>query len=183
MLEDWLDQLWLPATAVPGVLPLWLLLDPRDVLDKKSQVRRDRLLPLYLRSVVAAACGVEVQGMVIGRDASLHIQALPPSIAQQSLQDLLALWLQGMQQPLPLPYKTGLALAAPMGDMAAAATAYEGGFQQHGECEDMSWQRLFPDFAALAEDGQLPRLAQTIYEPMHAWCDSCVEVIAQGDAA
>ena len=183
VLEDWLDQLWLPSTSVPGVLPLWLLLDPRDVLDKKGHVRRDRLLPLYVRSVVAAACGVEVQGMVIGRDASLHIQALPQLVAQQALQDLLALWLQGMQQPLPLPYKTGLALAAPMGDMAAAATAYEGGFKQHGECEDMSWHRLFADFAALSEDGQLPGLAQTVYVPMHAWCDSCVEVIAQGDAA
>jgi exodeoxyribonuclease V gamma subunit len=183
VLEDWLDQLWLPPSAVPGVLPLWLLLDPRDVLDSKRQVRRDRLLPVYLRSVMAAACGVEVQGMVMGRDASLHIQPLPEGVGRQCLQDLLALWLQGMQQPLPLPYKTGLALAAPMGDMQAAATAYEGGFKHRGECEDMNWQRLFADFAALAEDGQLPGLAQTVYVPMHAWCDSCVEVIAQGEPA
>ncbi|WP_312564947.1 exodeoxyribonuclease V subunit gamma [Comamonas sp.] len=183
VLEDWLEPLWLPASTVPGVLPLWLLLDPRDVLDSKGQVRRDRLLPIYIRSVVAAACGVEVQGMVIGRDACLHVQAMPQVLAQQALQDLLALWLQGMNQPLPLPYKTGLALAAPMGDMQAAASAYEGGFKYRGECEDMSWQRLFEDFAALAEDGQLLGLAQTVYVPLHAWCDSCVEVIGQGDAA
>ncbi|WP_313602545.1 exodeoxyribonuclease V subunit gamma [Comamonas jiangduensis] len=180
VLEDWLDPLWLPASPVPGVLPLWLLLDPRDVRDSKGQVRRDRLLPVYIRSVVAAACGVEVQGTVIGRDASLHVQAMPKALAQQALQDLLALWQQGMNQPLPLPYKTGLALAAPMGDMQAAASAYEGGFKHHGECEDMSWQRLFADFAALTEDGQLPGLAQTVYVPLHAWCNSCVQVVCEG---
>jgi hypothetical protein len=39
---------------------------------------------------------------------------------------------------------------------------------------------LFTDFAALTEDGQLPGLAQTVYVPLHAWCDSCVQVVCEG---
>ena len=182
VLEDWLDQLWLPARDVPGVLPLWLLLDPRDVCEKNADLaRRDRLLPVYVRSLVAAACGVEVQGVVVGRDASLHIQPLARSAAQPALQALLDVWLQGMQQPLPLPYKTGLAMAAE--GEAAAAQAYEGAYMRPGECLDMSWQRLFADFEALCEDGQLPALAQTVYAPMHAWCADCVQVVPTGAGA
>ena len=178
-LEDWLDQLWLPAGDVPGVLPLWMLLDPRDVCDSKGFVRRDRLLPVYLRSLVAAASGVEVQGVVIGRDARLHIQPMAQAEAVEALQQLLALWLQGMQQPLALPYKTGLAMAAE--GVHAAASAYEGGFKHRGEREDMSWQRLYPDFAALFDAGDLNALAQAVYAPMHAWCEACVEVVTSGE--
>ena len=175
VLEDWLDQLWLPPGSAPGVLPTWMLMDPRDVLDAKRQPRRDRLLPVYVRSLVAAACGVEVQGMVVGRDACLHVQPMDGDAACSALQALLELWLQGHNQPLPLPFKTGLALA--LGDVHAAVSAYEGGFKHHGEYEDMSWQRLFPDYAALVEDGQLEPLAQTVYAPMHAWCASSVAVV------
>ena len=175
VLEDWLEPLWLPAQQAPAVLPVWVLMDPRDVLDAKRQPRRDRLLPVYVRSLVAAACGVEVQGMVVGRDACLHVQAMDADEARAALQALLALWLQGLQQPLPLPFKTGLALA--MGDALGAAAAYEGGYKHRGECEDMSWQRLFPDYDSLAADGQLEALAQQVYLPMHAWCGSSVAVV------
>ncbi|MBD9403528.1 exodeoxyribonuclease V subunit gamma [Comamonas sp. CMM02] len=175
VLQDWLDQLWLPSAQSAGVLPIWLLIDPRDVLDAKRQPRRDRLLPVYIRSLVAAACGAEVQGMVVGRDACLHVQPMDEAEARSTLQTLLQLWVQGHDQPLPLPAKTGLALA--MSDLNAAVSAYEGGFKHRGECEDMSWQRLFPDYAALAEDGQLEPLAQSVYAPMHAWCASSLAVV------
>lgn len=116
--------------------------------------------------------------MVVGRDACLHVQSMDADEAHTALQVLLALWLQGLQQPLPLPFKTGLALAA--GDALGATAAYEGGFKHRGECEDMSWQRLFPDYESLAADGQLEHLAQQVYAPMHAWCDSSVAVVEWG---
>lgn len=173
VLEDWLDPLWLPSGDAPGVLPTWMLLDPRDVLDDKRQPRRDRLLPVYVRSLVAAACGVEVQGMVVGRDACLHIQPMDAPEAQRALQALLDVWRAGHNQPVPLPFRTGLAQA----DIKAAVSMYEGGFNSRGESEDMSWQRLFPDYAALSADGQLETLAQIVYAPMHAWCDRSVDVV------
>ena len=113
--------------------------------------------------------------MVVGRDACLHVQPMDRAEAHSALQTLLQLWLQGHDQPLPLPAKTGLALA--LSDLNAAVSAYEGGFKHRGECEDMSWQRLYPDYAALAEDGQLEPLAQAVYAPLHAWCASSVAVV------
>ena len=182
VLEDWLDQLWLPPSEAPGVLPTWVLLDPRDVLTAKREVRRERLLPVYVRSLVAAACGLEVQGMVVGRDACLHIQPMEREAARSALNDLLQVWLAGQQQPLPLPHKT--AMAAAQDDATAAMIAYQGGFNRHGECEDMTWQRVFPDYEALAADGQLMALARVVYGPLHAWCDSSVAVVEWGrDAA
>jgi len=174
VMEDWLDQLWSPAQAVPGIAPLWLQMDPRDVL-KNGALRKDKLLRLYVRSLVAAACGVDVQGVLIGRDAALHLQPMAQSAAQEALRALLSIWLQGQNQPLPLPSNTGMALAWE-GD-EAAAQAYEGGFNFGGECEDMCWQRVYPDFEALSADGQLHDLAEAVYGPMQAWIDQCVEVV------
>ena len=173
VLEDWLDQLWAADHEVAGVAPVWLQLDARDVLDKDGELRRDKLLRVYLRSLVAAACGVEVQGVLIGRDTALHVQPMAQDVAQQALPDLLELWLQGQQSPLPVPMKTGMAMA--WQDEAAARTAYEGGFVGNGEAEDMYWQRLYPDFQMLNADGRLHDLALAIYGPMEVWLQQCVE--------
>lgn len=173
VLEDWLDQLWAAEHEVAGVAPVWLQLDARDVLDKDGELRRDKLLRVYLRSLVAAACGVEVQGVLIGRDTALHVQPMAQDVAQQALPDLLELWLQGQQSPLPVPMKTGMAMA--WQDEAAARTAYEGGFVGNGEAEDMYWQRLYPDFQMLNADGRLHDLALAIYGPMEVWLQQCVE--------
>ncbi len=56
-LEDWMDATAGCPPPVPGVLPLWLLLDPRDVRTAKGRYAAIKLLPVYIRSVVAAACG------------------------------------------------------------------------------------------------------------------------------
>ena len=116
--------------------------------------------------------------MVVGRDTCLHVQPMDEGAAQAALQDLLQLWLQGHDQPLPLPFKTGLALA--LADAHAAVSAYEGGFKHRGECEDMSWQRLFPDYEALASGTDVEGLAQRVYAPLHAWCDHSVVNVGWG---
>lgn len=178
--EDWLDQLWAPAAAVEAFAPLWLHMDPRDVLNRKRELRKDKLLPLYVRSLVAAASGVEIQGVVVGRDTALHLQPMAPAAAQAALCTLLDIWLQGQRQPLPLPARTGMAWV--WDSEEAAAQTYEGGFRTPGECEDMCWQRVYPDFEALLADGNLPALAQAVYGPMQDWITQCVEVVGWSHA-
>ena len=173
VLEDWLEPLWASAQEVAGVAPMWLQMDPRDVLDKEGHLRKDKLLRVYLRSLVAAACGVDVQGVLIGRDTALYVQPMAQPAAQQALRDLLDVWLQGQQSPLPLPMHTGMAMA--WEDEAATITAYEGGYLSTGDGEDMYWQRLYPDFQALNADGRLHDLALVIYGPMEVWLQQCVE--------
>lgn len=185
VIEDWLEPLWAPIAA-HATVPLWLQMDPRDVL-KKGELRKDKLLPVYVRSLVAAACGVEVQGMVVGRDTALHVQPMAQAQAQAALRELLEIWLQGQSQPLPLPLRTSMTVA--WDDDVNAAQVYEGGHRIPGECEDMCWQRLFPDFEALSANGQLHDLAQAVYGPMQAWIIDCVQDMgwshtkAQGERA
>ncbi len=176
-LQDWLPPLWLPGTA--SALPTWIALDPRQLAiddEKKGpQLRPDKLLPHYLQSVVAAACGQPVAGILIGLGHSLHIRPMEPDAARNQLDTLLALWQQGQDSPLPLPFKTALALLDK--DLGAAHTTYEGGFDDKPPPEiDAYWQRLYPDFDALVEDGQFEALAPQALRGLLQWCGECVEV-------
>ena len=115
--------------------------------------------------------------------------------AREVLDHLLAIWLQGQQAPLPLPFKTALAMAA--GDLSQDAAAhqkmlqeaekvYDGddGFNEdRAEVKDMCLARVFPDFDALVEAqtpwGQnLQSLAVQVYGPLRVWSEQCVTAIA-----
>jgi len=180
-LQDWLPPLWQRADALPYELPTWIDIDPRELAvddaQKGPQPRPDKLLPYYLRSLAAAACGQPVAGMVIGMGHCLHITPMAPDAAHAALDALLALWLQGQAAPLPLPFKAGLALLQK--NLAAAATAYEGGFDNKPAPEiDAYWQRLYPDFEALTADGQCQTLASRALAPLLQWCADCVQAQA-----
>ena len=171
VLEDWLDQLLMPAGDASAV-PIWLTLDPRDVTDKQGTVRLDKLLPIYLQSLVASACDVEVKGLLLGRDLCLRVQPMDPATARLALDDLLDLWRTGQHAPIPLPRKTGLMLSSDKPEKAV--DAYEGGFNSEGEVTDVYWARLYPDYETLAADGRLYEFAPRVYGPMHQWCKECV---------
>ncbi|WP_367068590.1 exodeoxyribonuclease V subunit gamma [Oryzisolibacter sp. LB2S] len=181
LLQDWLPPLWLRADALSCELPTWIDIDPRHLAvdDAKSgpQPRPDKLLPHYLRSLAAAACGQRVAGVVVGLGHSLAISPMEPDAARSQLDALLALWQQGQAAPLPLPFKTALALLEK--DIDAAWTAYEGGFDNKPAPEiDAYWQRLYPDFAALTADGQFEDLAPMALQGLLQWCRECVEARA-----
>ena len=112
---------------------------------------------------------------------------MDPDLARSALDDLLDIWLKGQDQPLPLPRKTGLALAGDKPDQAV--DAYEGTFTSDGECSDIYWARLYPDFESLDLDGRLQEFAPQVFGPMHRWCEECVrcvswtDITAAGEAA
>ncbi|GAA3992289.1 exodeoxyribonuclease V subunit gamma [Comamonas faecalis] len=181
-LQDWLPTL-LHAPQNPAAAPLWLDMDPRELSEKdgkNQRARADRLLPYYLRSLVAAACGQTAGALVVGLSQCLHIAPMPAAAARNALDALLALWRHGQSQPLPLPLRTALALLT-QGE-AKAVAAYQGSFQGVAEGGDPYWARLYPDYAALAHDGQLHDTAPQVHGPLLRWCQEQVRVQLWDDA-
>ena len=181
--EDWLDDLRVPDRDGEAV-PAWISLQARALLGTRGEVRPAAVLLPYLRSLVAAACGVQVQGIIVARDATLALQPMPPGEAMAQFQTLLQVWQAGQDSPLPLPLRTALAAAAAGEDLARAETAYEGdGFAQAGEADDACWARLFPDFDALTADGRFAPLAEAVHAPLLAWLADQVQVLEPGTLA
>lgn len=170
VLEDWVDGLHLSDAGADT--PVWLVLQASKWLDKKGEPRPDKLLPLWLRLLGAAALGQPVGARAVGQDAWLDIRPMPTDTAQAQLGMVLEAWRAGMQRPLPVPLKTALALAPDPGNLTKARTAYEGdsfgaGLQPEGA--EPCLARQYPDFAALQQDGQLAEWAQRLYVPLLDW--------------
>lgn len=188
-LDDWLEQLRLPATPA-GYAPAWIDLEPRDVTHlngQRVQPHPERLLPLYVRSLVAAACGISVDGWVVGREQCLHITPMSYDVARAALQDMLQAWVHGQYAVLPVPCRTALAWA--QSDVTQVGghsihkivPVYEGSFHARGEGQDLYWARLFPDFEALSADGRFAQWAGVLYAPLLAWCREHVALVAWED--
>ena len=182
LLEDWLDQLRQSAAGPTDVA--WLELMPRDVSEQpkgepQPRPKAIKLLHIYVRSVVAAACGVQVPGWVVGLDACLRVWPMDPQEAQAALQVLLQAWQLGQTQPLPVPSQTAWALVDQGSELAAQA-AYdgdEGNPYSRAECADAYWARLFEDFEQLAQDGQFAHWTPQLYAPVQAWASTYVQVL------
>ena len=182
VLDDWLDGLragggerdhprqraWLEL--VPGKL----CADP-----KTGSVRADKLITAWVRSVVASACGVLVQGMIVGRDATVTIQPMPPDEAHDALVTLMKAWRDGMSAPLPLPCKTALALVRGL-PPAHVAGVYEGsayaGSGSRGEVEEACLSRMYPDYESLCADGRFATFAERLFGPLSAWTKDYVSL-------
>jgi exodeoxyribonuclease V gamma subunit len=176
VLEDWVDHLRsgdLPPHAPDAQdarnCPVaWLELQPNKLLFKvrgKHFARPEKLLGAWVRSLATAASGALVQGVLVGRDGVVRIPPVPQAEAVGALQDLLQLWLDGMNAPLPLPSKTALALVAGKD----AVTTYEGGYMTNAEAKDACLARMYPDYDALTADGRFEDLAHVVYGPLLQW--------------
>ena len=164
---------------------MWLELTSSKLLQdaKKGTLRTDKLLAVWVRSLAAAASGVEVGGILVGRDATLRITPLEPESAQATLDDVLRAWREGMAGPLPLALRTGLALVTGKDAAAmAAAAAYEGSYQIEGDVTEPCVGRVYPDFDALIEDGRFAGLAHSICGPLAEWVTTHVQATPHGFA-
>jgi len=173
VLEDWVDHLRggdaLPDAqdAATGSVA-WLELQPSKLLTKiwkEYFARPEKLLGAWVRTLALAASGAQVQGILVGRDGVVRIPPMPQAEAVGALQDLLRLWLDGMNAPLPLPSKTALALVAEKN----AATTYEGAYMANAEVDDACLARMYADYDALTEDGRFEDLALAVYGPLLQW--------------
>lgn len=176
-MEDWLDQL--RAAAPAEAPPTWLALDTGRLLHdpKKQDLRAERLLLPWLRSLFAAAGGLPAHGLVVGRDASVAITPIAAEPARATLAQLLQAWREGLDAPLPLPLRTALAEL----EGAHPQRCYEGGDHAHGEVEEPCLARLYPDFEALSADGRFAELAERLYAPLRDWIAAHTAVRAHPD--
>ncbi len=199
VLHDWLDGLRCRPGAAQATAILLsaskLLDDKADSTQRKPQPHQ--LLPLYLRSLVASACGQPLAQWVVGRNGVLYLPPMDCASAPAALNPWLAAWQAGQAAPLPLPCKTALAWAeaytkelAATQDCSAAAqhaaskaqACYTPTFQaaerDYSEGGSLHWQRLFADFEQLTASGQLAALAPSLYQPLLDWGHHAVRVVA-----
>ena len=184
ILRDWIDKI--QANDVGE--RCWVDLEAGKLLSK-DKPRPNKLLTAWLRSMLASAAGQPLHGRLIGPDGEIRIQSMAGEEARNQLALVLEVWYQGMQEPLPLPLKTGLAAAQAIDkdDKSAVEKTYEGGGDQTSaemaEVQDMSLARMFPDFSALEEAStatgeRFYDLAERLYVPMLDWVRRCVSVHA-----
>ena len=185
-LEDWLDHLRQPNAMqsdeqqAPLHDVVWLDLEPgklcQNTAAKDLLPRYDKLLNIWVRSLLSGACGVRALGVVVAQDVVLTIAPMPQELARSMLGGLLDLWLSGMNAPLPLPPRTAIATVQAS---KSPAEQYEGGERLHGEVEEPCLARLFPDYESLQSDGRLVALAGLIYKPFLQWATDCVQLTVQ----
>lgn len=175
-MDDWIDQL-----RSNGVETVWLTQMSSKVTDKQGKPRGDKLIAMWLRQLAAAAAGMPVTGYLVARDAIVTMGALPRDEALEALRELVCLWRDGMNRPLPTACKTALALAQG-GDPRAV---YDGGFEISGENEELCLARLWPDFAALSAEPDFVDVSQALYGPLAGWLEQhiMIEAIDGGGAA
>jgi exodeoxyribonuclease V gamma subunit len=176
VLADWLTGAR-PA-GVDGGARVWLELTPGRVCDAKTKaLRRDRLIAPWVRMLVTSACGLPVQGLIVGRDAMVTVNPLPQPEAQAALATLMQAWRDGMTAPLPLASKTALARAAGAEDEVAVyeGKAFAGGAGggsnagSSGEVEEPCLARMFPDHEALTADGRFAAWTLSLFNPLLEW--------------
>ncbi|MDP5117065.1 MAG: exodeoxyribonuclease V subunit gamma [Burkholderiaceae bacterium] len=154
-------------------------LRPGKVLNSAGQARLYTLAPLWLGHLSANAAGVQTTTLQSGEDGLVALSPLPASNAQALLADLVTVYLQAWQRPLPLACISAcawlMATHFPTGKtkpeeiatkaVSAARQAFEGGFRQQGErATSPSLQRAFPEFEDLWTE--LPVWAERVYGPM-----------------
>jgi exodeoxyribonuclease V gamma subunit len=167
VLEDWIDQL-----RSAGEATAWLMQMSSRVCDKAGAPRGEKLIPMWLRQLAAAAQGQPVTGFLVARDAIVVMEPLEPLAARAALERIVALWREGMDRPLPAACKTGLALVMD-GD---PRSTYDGGFELSGEVEDPCLARLWPEFAALAAEAGFSDACRALYQPLADWLAQSVTV-------
>ena len=179
VMEDWLDQRF--AHSADGTGSIWLAFDAGKLIDnpKKMTLRPHKLIAAWVTSLLAAASDAPGDGVLIGRDALLHITAHDPHQAREQLSCLIEAWISGLGEPLPVAAKTALAFVQD----GNPALAYEGNERSIGEVDDPCLARCYPDFDALNRDGRFEQLARTLYAPLQAWATEHVAVTLHAAAA
>ncbi|PXW94970.1 DNA helicase/exodeoxyribonuclease V gamma subunit [Sphaerotilus hippei] len=154
-LDDWIEGLRRgpagEATLLSRSSSALMKPDP-DARPPARVLKPEAVVDVWVALVVAAAQGVPLQAVRLGRDAVVTLHPPEAALARAWLHDLVAAWNAARQHPLPLALKTALAAVA-SGTPEEARPAFEGaGFagSPPGERErDPALARAYPDFETL----------------------------------
>jgi len=170
-LEDWIDQL-----RSDGSNTVWLAHISSKVTNKSGTARGDKMIAMWLRQLAVAAAGMPVTGYLVARDAIVTMAPLARDAALAQLAEVVRIWRDGMDRPLPVACKTALALVQE-GD---PRSVYDGGFDISGESDDLCLARMWPDFAALSAQAEWEPYSRALYEPLAEWLEQHVTIDAIG---
>ncbi|MDH5591919.1 MAG: exodeoxyribonuclease V subunit gamma [Gammaproteobacteria bacterium] len=139
---------------------------------RMGKTKGSQLLSVWIQHLVLNCLqpeGVACESRLITENGDYQFQPVPE--AELLLHNLLELYWQGLQNPLPLFANTSYAFAQTSlnGGKAnpdiAIHTAWQGGQFLTGEMEDLYYQQLY---STPPLDGAFKTLALTVYEPLQA---------------
>ncbi|MCF7978029.1 MAG: exodeoxyribonuclease V subunit gamma [Chromatiaceae bacterium] len=142
---------------------LRLTLQPSRLLqdDKPKWYHLVRHWPAHL----AAQQAGPTTTCLLGPETEIMLSPLSIEEAETELCNLMSGYRRGLSELLPLACKT--AFASLMGEQGRPVTAYEGGFNQNGECmEHAGYRRFWPSYAALSGDTRFHALVDQLYRPL-----------------
>ncbi|RUO34224.1 exodeoxyribonuclease V subunit gamma [Aliidiomarina sanyensis] len=146
---------------------LAILLARPGSITEKQQPRWELLLDAMLKQLVANAAGHALRVWHFGLDTAIELPAVPRAQAYETLQGLIQMWWEGLQQPLPLARATAIKALMGAGENQLRDT-YEGGYQKKGEVEQSpELGRYYPTFEHLIESG-FSDWAERVYGPLLA---------------
>jgi exodeoxyribonuclease V gamma subunit len=155
-------------------------LNASSLLSKDQHYRLDKVLHAWVQHLAAHVNGHQVASQVVGKNGSVPIRPLDPAWARQQFHALVAAYLQGLCQPLPLAVNTGFAWLAKDGQrtqgpldacthkaVSHARSQYEPGYFSEGEAQRSPYLlRTYPSFEALWSDGAFTQWCETLYAPL-----------------
>jgi exodeoxyribonuclease V gamma subunit len=153
-----------------------------DVKSKTPKAMPDKLIDIWLVSLVAAAMGQPLHCVVVGANAVLRVPPPEPDAARAQLQVLLSTWAEGMRWPLPLPPALALQWLKDRHNLNALHDLYEGSSHQRAErSKDPALARTYPTLNDLMASADFDRLAEAVYAPLRDWA-ALIQVEALPDA-
>ncbi len=148
-------------------------------LHSGKEVRHDRLLRHWVEHLAWHVAGRPLVSVVCSESGIAVLPPLPAPQARMHWYALLALWAEGMREPLPLAARTGIAAAQGM-QAQQIAGVYDDAYRGTGEVQRLpELARSYPDFDHLQADGRFAQLAAQLYGPML----ECVRLISSHDPA
>ena len=133
-----------------------------------KEVRIHHFLRPWILSLVFAHLGVDVRLMFLYADAVLQVELPSQELATQSLMALADVYEKSRKIFLPMPLKTALVYAKDH-DAEKARSVYEGNDHSSGEVDDMSLERIYPNFDLLTRDLNTLDVWIQTYEPFWTW--------------
>lgn len=160
-LEDWLGDVRRGASAGDDAELGRVVIEVSDVVKERSY-RGDKLLPHWVRHVAAQLAVGPLTTVVLSKKGQVTFGPLPVEDAAAYLRDLLALWYEGMQRPLPFACASGFDWVLHE-DEAKARQRFEGNLRVPGEGARSAYlARVWGDFDALTASGEFYTMSNRI---------------------
>ena len=122
-----------------------------------------RLLRPWVQHVLINASGLSTQTLIVAQESSIAFTPITATNAVAIVETWLACWQSGLNQPIPVAFKTAMDYLKNQSTSKAKAV-YEGSFQAAGEVQQSAaLARQYPSFTELLADETFAEWASMLY--------------------